>query len=150
MRIRVHSAWLCAVLVVAGCGGSNSSLPKLMPVSGTVTLDGKPCSGVVVSFIPIGSTHGTGAGGYTDKAGKYELTATHGGKGTPVGEYRVIASKLVMPDGSDFPFGSNLAPINSSAREFLPPKYSDRTRTVLRTTVHDGNNTIDFPITSTP
>ena len=88
-----------------------------MPVSGTVTLDGKPLSGVMVSFIPTGSTRGTGAGGYTDKAGKYELTATHGGKGTPVGEYRVLAAKLVMPDGSDFPVGSNIPPIDSPAKQ---------------------------------
>ena len=27
----------------------------------------------VVAFVPTGSTHGTGANGYTDKAGKYEL-----------------------------------------------------------------------------
>ena len=74
------------VLMVAGCGGRNTNLPKLMPVTGTVALDGKPCSGVMLSFIPTGSTHGTGAGGYTDKAGKYELTATHGGKGAGGGQ----------------------------------------------------------------
>ena len=48
---------LCMLALLAGCGG-NSNLPKLMPVTGTVTLDGKPLSGVMLSFVPIGSTHG--------------------------------------------------------------------------------------------
>ena len=78
--------------MAAGCGGKVSNQPPLMPVSGTVTLDGKPLSGIMISFVPTGSTRGTGAGGYTDKAGKYELTAMHGGKGTPVGQYRVTAA----------------------------------------------------------
>ena len=41
------------MLVVVGCnGGGDAGLPDLVPVSGTVTLDGEPCSGVGVSFLP--------------------------------------------------------------------------------------------------
>ena len=91
-------AWLCLFVALTGCGRAASDRPKLIPVSGTVTLDGKPLSGAVVQFIPTGSTRGNGASGCADKAGKYELTAARGGKGTPVGEYRVvIAGRLAAP-----------------------------------------------------
>lgn len=135
---------------VAGCGGSSSNQPKLVPVTGTVTLDGKPLSGVSVSLIPTGATRGTGASGYTNAAGRYEITASHGGRGSPVGEYRVVAAKLVMPDGSDFPINSNIVPIDSPAKQILPLCYSHPQHTVLKATVQDGPNTIDFPLSSKP
>ena len=84
MRIhKAHLVWLGLAAAVAGCSGAAAHQPKLFPVSGIVTLDGKPLSGVVVEFIPTGSTHGNGAAGRTDKAGKYELTAARGGKARP-------------------------------------------------------------------
>ena len=76
---RTHVLQCLVVATLTGCGGTTANQPPLMPVSGTVTLDGKPLPGVMISYVPTGSTRGTGAGGYTDKAGKYELTATHGG-----------------------------------------------------------------------
>ena len=146
---RSRWTWLCLAVVLAGCGRTDSNLPKLMPVGGVVTLDGKPLSCATVTFVPTGSTRVTGAHGYTDKEGKYDLTATHGGKGTPVGEYRVTTEKWVTPDGSDFPVA--VVPISlPGARQILPPKYSDRLQTVLRATVRSGDNTIDFAIASKP
>ena len=140
---------LCATLFLTGCG-IKSNGPPLMPVSGTVTLDGKPLPGATILFIPTGSTHGTSSGGRTDSAGRYELTATHSGKGAPVGQHKVVASKLVMPDGSDMPVNTKVGPIDSPARESLPAKYSAIDRTVLTAAVRDGVNTIDFPLSSKP
>lgn len=145
---------VCFALAVllTGCGTTASNQPPLMPVSGTVTLDGKPISGVAISFIPIGATHSTGASGYTDNAGRYKIMATRGGTGTPVGEYRVVAIKWVMPDGSDFPTNSKVGPMNikSPAKQVLPAKYSAWDQPILKATVRDGANTIDFLLFSKP
>jgi len=141
-------ARLCLMLAIVGCGGDASHLPKLTPVGGTVTLDGKPLINAMVAFVPSGSTPGTGANGHTDKAGKYELATRSRGKGTPAGEYRVVVTKLVMPDGTDFPANSAVAPINSPAKQILPVKYSMAGQTVLRAKVGEDSTVIDFPLTA--
>jgi hypothetical protein len=134
--------------MAAGCGGRDPNLPKLVPVDGTVTLDREPLSGTMVTLVPTGNTRGRGATGYTDEQGRYELRAPDGRAGVPVGEYRVMITKLVMPDGSDFPVNSEMAPMDSPARQVLPARYSDDRQTVLRATIPDGGDTIDFPLTS--
>ena len=59
-----HAALFTSALVVAlpGCGQSVPPPPEetLVPVTGTVTVGGKPASGVSVLFIPEGSTGGNG------------------------------------------------------------------------------------------
>ena len=58
----------------------------------------------------------------------------------------MVMTKFVMPDGSDLPAGSGIPPITSSARQILPLQYSLRAQSVLRATVRDTVNTIDFPL----
>src|SRR5439155_21810734 len=68
-------AWAlaAAVLITTGCGSGN----KVVPVSGTVTLDGKPLANAHVAFqpeAPKGSQNaGVGSYGVTDASGKYTL-----------------------------------------------------------------------------
>src|SRR5687768_1187929 len=77
----------------AGCGNSNQT--PHYPVSGTVTLDGKPLVNAAVMFFPRGTTKGNACLGYTNETGKYELAPERdGGKGAPEGEFAVIVSKL--------------------------------------------------------
>ena len=66
---------LCVLAAFAASGcDQGSGLPEAVPVSGTVTLDGKPFSGATVRFTPIGETKGTGAVGSTGIDGKYEVS----------------------------------------------------------------------------
>jgi len=139
---------LLLACMVAGCGGPVAKQPKLESVRGTVTLDAKPVSGVMLSFVPQGATRGFGASGYTDRNGKYSLITRFGDEGILAGQYVVTAAKLVMPDGSDFPLESKVAPIDSPATQILPAKYNDVTRSILKATVQEGLNTIDFQLLS--
>lgn len=139
----------CLLIVsMLGCGGNARDQLPLVPVHGAVTLDGKPLGNTMVTFVPAGNTKGQGASGVSDAEGKYELAVSAKQKGTPVGEYRVVASKLIMPDGSDFPRNSSVAPIDSPARESLPPCYSNADKTILKATVPEGGTTVDFPLKS--
>ncbi|MHB8903343.1 MAG: hypothetical protein ACYC6Y_31660, partial [Thermoguttaceae bacterium] len=59
MQKFVGALVICTLLlpVLVGCpGGTDANLPDLVPVTGTVTVDGAPVSGVTVTFIPTGTT----------------------------------------------------------------------------------------------
>lgn len=66
---------LLGLLLVAGCGGPDY---ELAPVSGRVTLDGKPIADVVVTFQPVASDRdnpnpGPGSTAKTDAQGRFTL-----------------------------------------------------------------------------
>lgn len=138
-----------ALSVLAGCGGDKrgADAPKLVPVTGTLTLDGKPLGSALVTFIPSGSTRGRGASGATDENGRFELSE-EGNKGAPAGQYRVVCNKWVMPNGSDFPRDSKVSPGEAGAKELLPRKYSDEAETELKATVPPDGGAIELKLTS--
>jgi hypothetical protein len=73
----------------SGCGGSE----KVVSVSGTVTRNGKPVPGLVVSFVPEAATQTGVSTGETDENGKYNLTVVKSGKsGAVVGTHKVWVS----------------------------------------------------------
>ncbi len=137
---------LMTLIVVSGCG-RDARLPNLVPVEGRVTLDGQPLANATITFIPSGNTVGRGAGAMTDDSGTYRLKEQDGSQGTAVGSYRVVISKLVNSDGSDF-VGDRLGPMDTNARELLPARYSDFGRTESTAEVVDGGGTIDLKLSS--
>jgi hypothetical protein len=143
----LRMAWVAA-LVLCGCS-KDPNQPALVPMSGKVTLDNQPLAGAQVRFTPVGTTKGNGSTGRTDGDGVYQLTAVHGGTGAVPGEYRVVISKRLMPDGSDLPADSKLPPIESPAREVLGPEYSDPEQSRLTATVPAEGGTKDFHLKST-
>src|SRR5262245_25108766 len=92
----------CVAVALSGCGRWGAA-----PVSGKVTLNGKPLANAKVTFQPIG-TGGKEAGpasvGETNAAGEYTLTMIRkGGAGAVVGKHRVTITALQgpAPDPSD-------------------------------------------------
>jgi hypothetical protein len=107
------------VLMTCGCGGRAEVVPKLVPVTGKVLLNGQPIAGVSLNFVPRDQTKGTGAFGGTLPDGSYELMHRTREKGVEAGTYYVTFSRYAMPDGSPIPEGQNLADVG--AKESLPP-----------------------------
>jgi hypothetical protein len=68
-------------------------------------------------------------------------------KGAPEGQFAVLCNKWVMRDGSDFPRDSKVSPLESDARELLPPRYSQDGMSELQATVPAEGGTIDFKLT---
>jgi hypothetical protein len=126
--------------VFTGC----SSGPALTPVSGTVTdADGKPFDGALVRFIPQGETEGHGGWGRTDADGKYEITAQRlNRKGLRPGNYKVILTRLLAPDGKPLP--PDARPIETGGKESVPGPYSKMQFTPL--TVNVGSEPVVFNI----
>lgn len=84
------STLLTVGIALTGC--SSSSRPPTYPVTGTVSLQGKPVAGAAVTFVPA-DTEGEAASAITDSDGKYALTTWEAGDGARPGQYRVKVSK---------------------------------------------------------
>src|SRR5206468_11403323 len=103
-----------ASVTLAGCGGD-------APVSGVVTLDGKPLANAHVVFQPeatSGKTNvGTGSYGVTDSNGAYTLRVADSDRaGAVVGKHRVEINLKVESDDRD--------PRTRPPAKVLPPKYN--------------------------
>jgi hypothetical protein len=129
MRTRLVLAGL--LLALMGCSGG----PKMVPVSGTVRLDGKPLVYAAVYFNPVPAggqitAPGPGSLGVTDENGHFTLAiaGTGGTPGALVGEHRVRISTRGVGSGPD----ENAPP----QPERVPAKYN--TNTELTFTVPPG------------
>jgi hypothetical protein len=124
--------------------------PQLVPAEGTVTLDGKSLSGATLIFQPQDNTAGQGGTARTDAGGKFSLTSFDlKAKGTAAGSYRVVISKKVNPDGSDFAPSADQDPMLAAYKEILPPQYSDDAQTTLTAEVPpEGTKNIEFHLSS--
>ena len=81
-----------AMMLLVGCRESG---PEVAPVTGVVTLDGRPLAFADVTFQAEGKSPGVGR---TDKDGRYELMYKRGVVGAPIGPNRVsitTSSELV-------------------------------------------------------
>jgi len=82
-------------LAVVGCSGSGQ---ELAPVSGRITLDGKPLAGARIRFQPD-RTGGSPSYGAADSSGNYELGFKRGQKGAMIGSHvvSITAGEGVRP-----------------------------------------------------
>lgn len=114
--------------VAAGCGDGK---PRLYPVTGSVTVKGRPADGAVVRLYPAaGGPHMPA--GVVQADGSFKLTTFLPDDGAPAGDYKVTvtwrpAKKTTMdPDGPDR----------------LNGRYADAVSTRLTATVDAGPTTL--------
>ncbi len=139
----------CLLMPLGGCGGGGKGdRPKLVPVTGTITCNGKAAAGLGVSFLPQGQTRGQGGNAITDSSGAYQLKSRGTEPGVPAGEYKVTCQKYVMPDGSDFDISKGVSPHESGAKQVLPPIYSEEEQTTLKASVPAEGGKFDFEVKS--
>ncbi|MCA9028924.1 MAG: carboxypeptidase regulatory-like domain-containing protein [Planctomycetaceae bacterium] len=123
---------VATVVFCFGCG--RTDLPELAEVEGTVTLDGQPLEGVLVSFYPADEARpGTGV---TDAEGHYELEYLYGEEGTKVGQSRVEVT-TIWPDGEP----------NPGEVDRVPAQYQGR-NSILSFNVQPDDNVFDIPMES--
>jgi hypothetical protein len=126
MRPSVIFPFLLLVLLL-GCGGGG---PQVAPVTGTVTLDGRPLPNAEVMFVPEGG--GRASTARTVDGGQYELLFKRGQNGALVGPHtvRIWVSHEVVRN---------------------PPKIAPRydSESELRREVKAGeDNVFDFDVTT--
>jgi hypothetical protein len=116
-------------LAAQGCGDAEA---KTYPVSGTVSLDGRPLEEGDIYFYPLDPNISADAGKI--KAGQFEFR-------TKAGKKRVeIRASRVVP-GKQTPMGG---PVRA---EFLPPRYNTQT-TLMAEVLAKDENRFEFPLAS--
>jgi hypothetical protein len=152
MMHKLRLAVVCGLLATAlGC----SSGPSYAPVSGVVTLDGKPYANAVVSFQPVGTKEnpnpGRGSSAYTDENGRFVLKGDDGQNGAVVGKHLV----RIMTKGNDV-VGQNTEGTGSDdetpkSREVdpIPPEWNALSKNEFEVPA-GGTDKANFDIKSRP
>ena len=132
-----------------GCGPSG---PKTYPVTGKVTIDGKPLANCRIDFLPVDSAN-QAASGQIGADGTYTLyTGTTGAPGAMPGKYKVV---LTPEAGDDASYMGGEESENDVGAEptiaesgVVPKEYMDASTTPKEVEVTAGQNTINIEIQS--
>jgi len=124
--LKIHWAAYGGIILLAGCGG-----PKVVPVSGKVTVDGKPFKDLVVTFQPLGGkgneNPGRGSSAVTDAEGKFDLVYDGTSPGAVVGKHRV---QIFTQIGSEPPLADDTRESDPKAFkrvfETIPPEWNEK------------------------
>lgn len=133
-------------IMALGCGGTSG--PPLQPVTGTLTIDGKPVSNVQVSFMPTDPT-GPVASGTCDASGRYELYSGQANrKGAVAGSYKIVLNQLSSSNPEDdtarYTSGSGGPPKQTTLP--FPSEFQQSSTSPKQVDVRVGSNTIDITI----
>lgn len=144
-----YAVSMCVVLSLSGCGSNSRQAPvPTAPVSGTVTLGGKPLSGATVTFI----AEGWSSVGKTNSSGEFKLV-----QGAAVGENKVTISKVDPSKLEGVEFSENpedgldegqmmaanvdtkdVASADVPLGEMIGADYSNPAKTILTYNVQEG------------
>jgi hypothetical protein len=133
----------CIVLILVATSGCSDAQKALAPVSGVVTLDGKPLAGASVRFQPVapaGETiSGKGSYAFCGPDGRFELSTIDDKPGAVVGDHtvRIYGPKAQANSATDE--GGRRPP------EIVPRRYNSQTE--LKFTVpSDGTDQANFDL----
>lgn len=130
-------------IVAAAAVGCSRQLP-VHPVSGRVTLDGKPLMDAQVSFRP---NIGPEAFATLDSEGRYRLSTRSAGDGAVAGTHAVTVSQVTVGLALEPGVAPKLANPTPGAVP-VPKKYLRAETSGLTATVIPGENTFDFDLSS--
>lgn len=148
IRMFFSVAVVAALLVSAGCGSG----PKLVPVSGIVTLNGEPLEGAELTFIPDpNNVEVTPGGDQTGPQGNYKAMYNYR-SGLAAGKYTVLISKKASTGegAEDAPpeiMGDpTMAAMAGYMEETLPEKYSDPLKSDFTIEVPPEGGVFEFDV----
>lgn len=113
-------AVLTTSFLLEGCGGPDR--PKLVRVTGIVTLNGQPLTSSRVRFVPDGPQQGRTATGDLDQSGNFKLSTFEPDDGILPGAYKVDVNKITSTDESDSPEDREK---QLTVKSTIPAKYGN-------------------------
>lgn len=137
---------LAALLAIAGCGPDR---PAMVPVSGTVTLDGQPVVGASVMLSP--AQGGRPASGRTGESGSFTVSTFEPGDGALLGRHTVTVTlqkttgMTADPDGLE----GDVAPGGLKVQWLVPQKYASQKTSGLTVEVQSGMEPLELRLSST-
>jgi hypothetical protein len=136
-----------AMVVFGGCA-ENAKPYRTAPVSGVVTLDGKPLVRARVTFMPVPNPQGPSqsgpeASGDTDEGGRYSLKTVFGDAGASIGKNRVMVSTRKTELDPNNPDKSK-----EVAKEQVPGKYFTDQSPLWLEVPREGTRGADFELTT--
>ena len=140
-----HLVCCAFAALLVGCGEDPH---RLAPVGGNVTLDGKPLSGALVSFIPAakpGQTAAVTSRGVTDERGDYTLTTSDDRPGAVIGRHLVHVSTRRAAAAASGEVLEGQAVTQSAER--VPAKYNIRSELSFEVPA-EGTDQADFQLKS--
>jgi len=148
MSVKVHLP-LLAALAAAALSGCDSG-PRLVPVTGTVTLDGKPLEGANIAFVPDqGNAVSTPGTDLTGASGNFKI-AYNNRAGLAPGKYKVAISKLeakagvVLPE--EFKRDPVMAKMAGLTKESMPDSVSGVGESRFEAEVLPAGGTFEFDV----
>jgi hypothetical protein len=126
-RTLFGAALAAALLGLGGCGGGG---PKVVPVSGTVTIDGQPLTYGHIQVLPTGWRPASSRIG---SDGRFMLTTTVSGDGCAVGSHAVVilAGEPISPEATKW---------------HAPKKYADAATSNLTVTITGPTNDLKIDL----
>jgi hypothetical protein len=124
---------IALIVALVGCTTRSAGQPEIAPVSGTVTMDGRPLVGVAVVFE---SERGVLSFGNTDDEGRYSVSYIRSAKGAGLGRNVV---RIRTP---------TMGPSSPLRKDKVPAIYNSAS--TLAVDVTKGRNVFDFSLESQP
>lgn len=127
---RTYTILIAIGFMFSGCNSRPSyQEADVFPVSGSVSVDGKPAAGVVIVFHPqtdTGMTKGNKPFTTSGEDGTFEVTTYTTGDGAPIGEYIVT---FIWPENPRGP-----------SQDRLKGRYAKPELSQITVTVQEGEN----------
>ena len=142
-RVTIWSAAVLMATAITGCAGDDSKpMANLVPVTGTVTFDGKPLEQGRVMLVPEDEKAGQPASGAVT-SGNFTVITTVSAPGVVAGKYKVRIESLegggatVMPAPGEKP---------KKPKSLIPEKYGDLKNSGLEAEVKAGMAPLKFEL----
>lgn len=153
-RLTRVGLWTILSALLVGCSGDAGN-PKVAPVTGTVTYQGKPVGGATVSFIKEGESRSSV--GVTDSQGRFQLSTFGNNDGAVIGDNVVTIAKKIASTAAP-PATPQTDPMEMMKRmraesekpaekvktDELPEKYLDPVASGLKAIVSADSKKNDF------
>ena len=160
-KVALLSLLAIVTLGVFGCGGPKkpSDLPELYPCKIKVIQDGQPLEGASVQLNDPEKTSRFVVGGVTDDKGVAEVKTDGKFKGAPAGKYKVLISKVFVPEIPDEvppedpearkEYDKKINELNAQQADTIDVKFKRPTQTPAEIEVTSGGVEAEFDVGAT-